>query len=145
MNARRQRRNALCRQKRHPLTKDNLIISKDGQRRCLACYWERKLNFIEAFNRSKAKGVTTASVNQLLEWSKKARRAAKIAESAADAAALLAQQQDLRLFWATRKFQEAQKRFEEIVQIVHEISEASKLKANSTHHARIGALSTQAV
>src|SRR5260370_15455851 len=137
MTARRQRRNAkLCRQKRHPLTKDNLITSKDGQRRCLACWWERKLNFIEAFNRSKAKGVTTASVDQLLEWSKKARRAAKIAESTKDSAAVLAQQQDLRLFRANRKFQEAQKRFEKIVQIVHEISEASKLKANSTHHAR---------
>jgi len=132
----RQRRNAkLCRQKRHPLTKNNLI-SKDGQRRCLACWWERKLDFIEAFNRSKANGATTASVDQLLEWSEKARRAAKIAESAMDASALLAQQQDLRLFWAKRKFQEAQKRFEKIVQIVHEISEASKLKANSTHHAR---------
>jgi hypothetical protein len=133
----RQRRNAkLCRQKRHPLTKDNLTVSKDNTRRCLACWWERKLDFIDAFNRSKANGVTTASVDQLLEWSEKARRAAKIAESAKDAAALLACEQDLRLFRATRKFQEAQKRFDRIVQIAQEISEASKLKANSTHHAR---------
>ena len=95
----------------------------------------KKIGFIEAFNRSKANGVTTASVDQLLEWSEKARRAAKTAESAADAAALLAQQQDLRLFWATRKFQEAQKRFEKIAQVVHELSEASKLKANSTRQA----------
>jgi hypothetical protein len=63
------------------------MISKYGQRRCLACWWERKLDFIEAFNRSKANGVTTASVDQLLEWSEKAHRAAKIAESAQGAAA----------------------------------------------------------
>jgi hypothetical protein len=131
MTARRQRRNAkLCRQKRHPLTKDNLMISKDGKRRCLACWWGRKLDFIEAFNQSKANGITTASMDQLLEWSKKAGQATKVAEAATDAAALLAQQQDLRLFWATRKFQEAQKRFDRIVQVAYEISEASKLKAN---------------
>ena len=109
------------------------MVSKDSERQCLACWWERKLDFIEAFNRSnfnrsKANGVTTASVAQLVKWSKKADQVAKIAEAARDAAALLARQQDLRLFWATRKFQEAQKRFDRIVQIAQEISEASKLK-----------------
>jgi hypothetical protein len=118
----------LCRQKRHPLTKNNLMVSKDNERQCLACWWEKKLDFIEAFNRSKANGVTTASVAQLVKWSKKADQVAKIAEAAKDAATLLARQQDLRLFWATRKFQEAQKRFDRIVQIAQEISEASKLK-----------------
>ena len=122
------RKEGLCRQKRHPLTKDNLMVSKDSERQCLACWWERKLDFIEAFNRSKANGVTTASVAQLVKWSKKADQVAKIAEAARDAAALLARQQDLRLFWATRKFQEAQKRFDGIVQIAQEISEVSKLK-----------------
>jgi hypothetical protein len=122
------RKAGLCRQKRHPLTKDNLMVSKDSERQCLACWWERKLVFIDAFNRSKANGATTASVTQLVKWSKKADQVTKIAEAARDAAALLAQQQDLRLFWATRKFQEAQKRFDRIVQIAQEISEASKLK-----------------
>jgi hypothetical protein len=122
------RKAGLCRQKRHPLTKDNLMVSKDSERQCLACWWERKLDFIDAFNRSKANGVTTACLAQLVKWSKKADHVTKIAEAARDAAALLAQQQDLRLFWATRKFQEAQKRFDKIVQIAQEISEASKLK-----------------
>ena len=112
------------------------MVCKDGQRRCLACWWERKLDFIEDFNRSKANGVTTASVAQLVKWSKKADRVAKIVEAATDTAARLARQQDLRLFWAKRKFQEEKKRFEKIAQIVHEISEASKLKANSTQRAR---------
>ena len=62
-------------------------MSKDGKRRCLACQWERKLDFIEAFDRSKTNGVTTASVSQLLEWSEKAKRVIKIAEAAMDAAA----------------------------------------------------------
>jgi len=70
-------------------------------------------------------------VDQPREWSKKASQAAKVAEAAKDAVAKLVQQQDLRLFWTARKFQDAQERFERIVQIAHEISEASKLKANS--------------
>jgi hypothetical protein len=122
------RKAGLCRQKRHPLTKDNLMVSKGSEHQCLACWWERKLVFIDAFNRSKANGVTTASVAQLVKWSKKADQVTKIAEAARDAAALLACQQDLRLFSATRKFQEAQKRFDRIVHIAQEISEASKLK-----------------
>ena len=129
---------ARCRSKRHLLTIDNVIVSKDGNRRCLACWWERqdayslpKLGFIEEFNRSKATGATTASASQLLEWSEKAEQVVKIAEEALRAAARLAQQQDLRLFRAVRKFEQAQRRLEKIVQIAHDIfSEAAKLKAN---------------
>jgi hypothetical protein len=120
-----------CRSKRHFLMNDyNVIVSKDGKRRCLDCWWERKLGFIEEFNRSKATGATTASASELLEWSEKAEQVVKIAEEAVRATRRLAQQQDLRLFKAVRKVQQAQKRHKEILQIAHEISEAWKLKAN---------------
>jgi len=121
---------ARCRSKRHLLTNDNVIVSKDGKRRCLDCWWERKLSFIEAFNRSKATGATIASASQLLEWSEKAQQVVRIAEAAANETARLARQQDLRLFRAKRQFEQAQARLEKIVRIAHEISEAWKLKAN---------------
>ena len=118
---------ARCRSKRHLLTIDNVIVSKDGNRRCLACWWERqdayslpKLGFIEEFNRSKATGATSAS--QLLEWSEKAQQVVKIAEEAVSAAQRLAQRQDVRLCKAKRKVQAAQRRLQQIVQIDHEIS-----------------------
>jgi hypothetical protein len=68
-------------------------------------------------------------VHQLLEWTEKANRAVKIAEVELDAAARRACQQDLRLFRAKRKFQEAQERFEKIAKVANEISETRKLKA----------------
>jgi len=120
----------LCRSKRHTLTNLNLIVSKDGKRQCLDCRWDRNLDFTEAYNRSKVNGITTASGSQLLEWSEKAQKTVKIAEAAKDATVLLAQRQDLRLFRAVRRLQQAQKRFEKIVHIAQEICEAWKLKAN---------------
>src|SRR5215831_17478161 len=123
----------VCRSGRHPLSKSNLSISKDGKRRCVACWWERKLDFIAAFNRSKTNGVTSASVYQLLEWSEKAQRVGKMAEAAVDAATRSAQKQDLKLFWAIRKCQEAQRRLEKIVQTAREISDAQKLKASKSN------------
>ena len=113
------RRLRRCRSKRHFLMNDNVVESKDGKRRCLDCWWERKLAFIEEFNRSKATGATSAS--QLLEWSEKAEHVVKIAEEAASAAQRLAQQQDLRLFRAVRKVEQAQARLKKIAQIAHEI------------------------
>jgi len=119
----------ICRSKRHLLTNDNVIVSKNGKRRCLACWWERrdpysfpKLGFIEEFNRSKATGATPDSVSQLLEWSEKAQQVVKIAEEAVSAAQRLAQRQDVRLCKAKRKVQAAQRRLQQIVQIDHEIS-----------------------